>query len=176
MICIYLIILWQDQRNTCDIDMILPGCMSSVISVLNSTIWYWIIPQTITFVSVDCSKFINRWLIGSSNFDNNFANTLCRIVAWAVIVKLLSGECHRARDVSLMFLELSKIFSQNLCFAEFVLPTRILSCNFVHKHFQLEILTMNVISSIVYFQEIVLESSWNISETTSRLINQHWFR
>ena len=32
--------------------------------------------------------------------------------------------------------------------------------------FQLEILTINVISGIVYFREIILESSWNISETT----------
>ena len=32
--------------------------------------------------------------------------------------------------------------------------------------FQLEILTINVISSSVYFREIILESSWNVSETT----------
>ena len=32
--------------------------------------------------------------------------------------------------------------------------------------FQFEILTINVISSIVYFREIILESSWNVSETT----------
>ena len=32
--------------------------------------------------------------------------------------------------------------------------------------FQFEILTMNVISSIVYFREIILESSRNVSETT----------
>ena len=33
-------------------------------------------------------------------------------------------------------------------------------------HFQFEILTINVISSIVYFREIILESSRNVSETT----------
>ena len=32
--------------------------------------------------------------------------------------------------------------------------------------FQFEILTINVISSIVYFREIILESSRNVSETT----------
>ena len=32
--------------------------------------------------------------------------------------------------------------------------------------FQLEILTINVISGIVYFREIILESSRNVSETT----------
>ena len=31
--------------------------------------------------------------------------------------------------------------------------------------FELEILTVNVISVIVYFREIILESSWNVSET-----------
>ena len=35
-----------------------------------------------------------------------------------------------------------------------------------HTEFQLEILTINVISGIVYFREIILESSRNISETT----------
>ena len=35
--------------------------------------------------------------------------------------------------------------------------------------FQLEILTINVISGIVYFREFVLESSRNISETTTRI-------
>ena len=34
--------------------------------------------------------------------------------------------------------------------------------------FQLEILTINVISSIVYFRKIILESSRNVSETTHR--------
>ena len=32
--------------------------------------------------------------------------------------------------------------------------------------FQFEILTINVISSIVYFRKIILESSRNVSETT----------
>ena len=32
--------------------------------------------------------------------------------------------------------------------------------------FQFEILTINVISSIAYFREIILESSRNVSETT----------
>ena len=32
--------------------------------------------------------------------------------------------------------------------------------------FQFEILTIDVISSIVYFREIILENSRNVSETT----------
>ena len=34
--------------------------------------------------------------------------------------------------------------------------------------FQFEIITINVISRIVYFREIILESSRNVSETTPR--------
>ena len=34
------------------------------------------------------------------------------------------------------------------------------------KNFQLDILTVNVICGIVYFRDIILESSWNVSETT----------
>ena len=39
-----------------------------------------------------------------------------------------------------------------------------------HTKFRLEILTLNVISSIVDFREIILESSRNVSETTPRLL------
>ena len=39
--------------------------------------------------------------------------------------------------------------------------------------FQLKILTINVISGIVYFREIILESSRNLSETTPRPSNQN---
>ena len=38
-----------------------------------------------------------------------------------------------------------------------------------HAKFQLEILGINVVSGIVYFHEIILESSRNLSETTPRL-------
>ena len=38
--------------------------------------------------------------------------------------------------------------------------------NSTRTRFQLEILTINVIPGIVYFREIILESSWNVSETT----------
>ena len=34
--------------------------------------------------------------------------------------------------------------------------------------FQLEILTINMISGMVYFREIILECSRNVSETTPR--------
>ena len=37
--------------------------------------------------------------------------------------------------------------------------------------FQLEILTINVITGIVYFRDIILESSRNVSETTPRFLN-----
>ena len=36
--------------------------------------------------------------------------------------------------------------------------------------FQFEIMTLNVITGIVYFREIILESSWNVSETTPRFL------
>ena len=39
-----------------------------------------------------------------------------------------------------------------------------------HTKFQLEILTVNVISGIVYFREIILESSRNVCETTPSIL------
>ena len=78
--------------------------------------------------------------------------------------------------VSLTFRQLSKEFSRNLYIVEIVILMCILSWNFVRapkRHalctrtkFQLEILTVNVIYGIVYFREIILESSCNVSETT----------
>ena len=57
----------------------------------------------------------------------------------------------------------------SLCIAEIVLPVRISSWNFVRvpkaTKFQFEILTMNVISGIVYFCEIILEGLWNVGKT-----------
>ena len=41
--------------------------------------------------------------------------------------------------------------------------------------FQLEILTINVISGIAYFRKIILESSRNVSETTPRLPDRGGF-
>ena len=70
--------------------------------------------------------------------------------------------------VSLTFREHSKIFSRNLCISEIVLVMRMSSWNLVRTKFQLEILTKNVISGVVYFREIILENSRNVSETTSR--------
>ena len=71
------------------------------------------------------------------------------------------------------FRELSKIFSWNLCISEIVLLMRISSWNLYYAlgsrtEFLIEILTINVISAIVYFCEIILGSLWNISETTPR--------
>ena len=83
--------------------------------------------------------------------------------------------------VSLTFCELSKIFSRNLCIAEFIVLLRISNWNFVHwmcahshalgtcTKFQLTILTINVICGIVYFCEIILESLWNFNQTTPRI-------
>ena len=45
-----------------------------------------------------------------------------------------------------------------MCAQSYALGTR--------TKFQLEIFTINVISGIVYFREIILESLQNISETT----------
>ena len=76
--------------------------------------------------------------------------------------------------VSLTFRELSKLFSRNLCIEEIVLLMRISSHALgTHTKFRLEILTLNVISSIVDFREIILESSRNFSETTPWLYNQN---
>ena len=80
--------------------------------------------------------------------------------------------------VSLRFRELSQDILSNLCITEIVLLMRISSWNFVREpkamllgtrtKFQLKILPINVISGIVYFREIILESSRNLSETTLR--------
>ena len=44
------------------------------------------------------------------------------------------------------------------------------------KNFQFEILTINVISGIIYFREIVLESWRNVNETTPGVsMNMNWF-
>ena len=70
-----------------------------------------------------------------------------------------------------MFRELFKIFSQNLYLTKIVLLMRISSWNFVRvpkgtrSKFQLEILSINVISGIAYFRELIFESSQNVSET-----------
>ena len=40
--------------------------------------------------------------------------------------------------------------------------------------FQLEIITINVFSGIVYFHEIILESSQNINETNPWSVFMHW--
>ena len=77
--------------------------------------------------------------------------------------------------------ELSKIFTWNLCIAEILLLMQISSWNFVRvPKAMLETLTINVISGIVYFYEIILESLRSISETTPCYITFHgtvfwWF-
>ena len=83
-------------------------------------------------------------------------------------------------DVSLTFRELSKIFSRNLCISKIVLVVRMSSWNFVRvptrTKFQLEILAKNVISGVVYFREIILESPRNVSETPPGLEPMYWLR
>ena len=44
----------------------------------------------------------------------------------------------------------------------------------VHLHFQLEILNRNAISDIENFRKIILESSQNISETTSCFVFENY--
>ena len=61
-----------------------------------------------------------------------------------------------------------QIFSGNLYIVKIVLLMR----NWAHvQRFQLEILSINVISGIVYFREIILESSRNVSEINPRTTN-----
>ena len=72
--------------------------------------------------------------------------------------------------VSLMFCELFKTFSRNLCFAKIIVLMRIPSWNFVCMpkamlwKFQPEIFTINVISGTVYFREVILESLRSVSK------------
>ena len=73
--------------------------------------------------------------------------------------------------VSLTFRELSKIISRKYTMPVITFMVRISRWNFerVPKAWlQLVILTINVITGIVYFREIILESSRNVSETTPR--------
>ena len=75
-------------------------------------------------------------------------------------------------SVSLTFCEFYKIFSRHFCHAEIVLLIRIPSHALgTCTKFQLEILTIKVISVIVHFPVIILKSLWNVSETTPRLLN-----
>ena len=79
-------------------------------------------------------------------------------------------------DVSLTFRELSKIFSWKLYITQIIFLMRISNLNFVRvpkshavgtcTKFQLEILSITVISGIIYFHDIILKSSRNASETT----------
>ena len=77
--------------------------------------------------------------------------------------------------VSLMFGELSKIFPRNLWITKtyFLWEFQAKLCTRAQSmalgtctKFQLEIRIMNVITGIVHFREIILESSQNVSETT----------
>ena len=67
--------------------------------------------------------------------------------------------------VSLTFRELPKTPSRNVCIAEMCAHSIALG---TRTKFQLEILTKNVISGIVYFHRIILDSPGNVSETTPR--------
>ena len=88
----------------------------------------------------------------------------CKQVADAVTSRLSIGAKLLGGWRSLMFPELSKIFSLNLSIAKIAIPMRI--SNF----YQLEIITMNVISGIIYFREFILESSRNFSETPPGIV------
>ena len=89
----------------------------------------------------------------------------------------------KQRGVSLMFRKLSQKFSRNLCIAEIVLLVRNSSWTLYlcPKHgfghmYKVSAWNShhNGIYGIVYFCEIILESSRNISETTRRLAcNSH---
>ena len=96
------------------------------------------------------------------------------IQSWSLLVP-----CFVPGGVLLMFCELSKIFSQSLCIAEIMILVRISSWNTesmalgTRTKFQLEILAVNVISGIVYFHKIILESLWNVCETPPGLYPNH---
>ena len=65
-----------------------------------------------------------------------------------------------AWSVSLTFHELYKMFSRNLCIAQIILLLNISSWNFVRVPKAMLCFghTYNVISFIVYFREVILES------------------
>ena len=84
-----------------------------------------------------------------------------------------------------MFRELSKIISRKYTILEITFMVRISGWNFVRVHalgtrtkFQLEILIRTTISVIHKFQENILESSRNVSETTPWIseepVNKLW--
>ena len=80
--------------------------------------------------------------------------------------------------VSQTFRELTKIYFLKICVLQksyllWEFQTEICTCAQsnalgTRTKFQLEIITINVFSGIVYFREIILESSRYVSETTPR--------
>ena len=86
--------------------------------------------------------------------------------------------------VSLPFLELSKIFSQNFCIPKFIPLVRILSwklCTRAQSHafstctkFLLEILTINVISGIVHLSKIIWRDRETLVKQLPENLNQSW--
>ena len=80
-----------------------------------------------------------------------------------LLMRILGG-------ISLTFRKLSKIFSWNLSIAEIIWEFQAEALCVCHAlgtrtKFQLEILTINVISGIVYFPKIVLIRSRSVNET-----------
>ena len=59
---------------------------------------------------------------------------------------------------SLAFGELPKLLSRNLCVAEIMLSVGVSSWKFVHTD-NVSVFTIYVITGIVYFRELILESS-----------------
>ena len=86
--------------------------------------------------------------------------------------------------VSLTFRELS--YSLEICVLQkshFLKNFKLKLCTCAQSNalgtrtkFQLEILTINVITGIVYFREIILESSRNVSETTPWVLPLFWIK
>ena len=120
------------------------------------------------------SQSISRHGIGSQSW--NIISSIRRVnpyhACWVQINAL--------GVVSLRFRELSKIFSRHLCITEshtFDENFKLKLCTWAQSYalgtrtkFQHKILTINVISGIVYFRDIILESSRTLSETTPWLL------
>ena len=96
-------------------------------------------------------------------------SSCCRCNSWVPDI-LIPGGCFTNVTRALQnFLSKFVYCGNSTCYANF--KVKLCSCTQshalgTHTKFQLKIITINVISGIVYFREIILESLRNVSETT----------
>ena len=103
-----------------------------------------------------CLQMTNKEYKGSGLPRGCFTN-----ISWA-LQNVLSKFVHCENGTSCENVKL-KLYT---CAQSHALGTR--------TKYQLEILNINVISGSVYFRDIILEGSQNVSETTPRSLNRKW--